>query len=138
MGKDIVASRLDKIENKKEWTAFVIKKGDIRGTSVGTQEIKAQVEECFTFPWNSISKGKDNKINKVKVVTSGKYNSGATTKILQDSFYNNPNISLWSCVEIVEHIDNFYQRYWVKRNKTYKHYIEIFNRRIRMMTLLKR
>lgn len=129
MGKDIVASRLDKIENKKEWTAFVIKKGDIRGTSIGTQEIKAQVEECFTFPWNSISKGKDNKINKVKVVTSGKYNSGATTKILQDSFYNNPNISLWSCVEIVEHIDNFYQRYWLKGNKTYKHYIEIFQQK---------
>jgi energy-coupling factor transporter ATP-binding protein EcfA2 len=126
MGKDIVASITDIIENKKEWTAFVIKKGDIRGTSVGTQEIKAQVEECFNFPWNSISKGKDNKISKVKVVTSGKYNSGAVTKILQDSFYNNPNISLWSSVEIVEYIDKYYPRYWLKGNKTYKHYIEIF------------
>jgi energy-coupling factor transporter ATP-binding protein EcfA2 len=126
MGKDIVASIIDLIENKKEWTAFVIKKGDVRGTSVGTQEIKAQVEECFTFSWNSISKGKDNKISKVKVVTSGKYNSGATTKILQDSFYNNPNISLWSSVEIVNHIDKYYPRFWLKGNKTYKHYVEIF------------
>lgn len=129
MGKDIVASIVDKIENRKEWTAFVIKKGDIRGTSVGTQEIKAQVEECFIFPWNSISKGKDNKISKVKVVTSGKYNSGAITKILQDGFYNNPNISLWSAVELVEHIDIYYPRFWLKGNKTYKHYIEIFQQK---------
>ena len=33
MGKDVVASKLDEIENKKEWTAFVVKKGDVRGTS---------------------------------------------------------------------------------------------------------
>jgi hypothetical protein len=129
MGKDIVASRLDKIENKKEWTAFVVKKGDIRGTSSGTEEIKNQVNECFTYAWNSIAKGKDNKISKVKVVTNGKYNSGATTKILQDHFYSNPNISLWSAHELVEHIDNFYPRYWLKGNKLYKHYIEIFQKR---------
>ena len=126
MGKDIVASIPDMIENKKEWTAFVIKKGDIRGTSIGTQEIKAQVAECFEFPWNSISKGKDNKINKVKVVTSGKYNAGATMKIFQDHFYNNPNISLWGCVELVEYIDKYYPRYWLQGNKIYKHYIELF------------
>jgi hypothetical protein len=95
MGKDIVASRFDSIENKKEWTAFVIKKGDVRGTSGGTREINSQIDECFTFPWNSISKGKDIRISRVKVVTSGFYRTGAVTKILQDNFYNNPNISLW-------------------------------------------
>lgn len=129
MGKDIVASRIDTIENKKEWTAFVIKKGDVRGTSGGTKEINAQIEECFDFPWHSISKGKDNKISKVKVVTSGIYKTGAVIKILQDTFYSNPNISLWSCVELVDHIDNFYPRYWLKGNKTYKHYIEIFQQK---------
>lgn len=126
MGKDIVASMYDSIEGKKEWTAFVIKKGDIKGTSKGTQEVKAQVEECFVFPWNSISKGKDNRISKVKVVTNGKYNSGAITKILQDDFYNNPNINFWSSVELVEYIDKYYPRFWLKGDKKYKHYIEVF------------
>src|SRR4051812_16222043 len=59
MGKDIVASRFDSVENKKEWTAFVAKKGDVRGTSGGTKEINAQIDECFTFAWNSVTKGKD-------------------------------------------------------------------------------
>lgn len=129
MGKDIVASRLDPIENKKEWTAFVIKKGDVKGSSGGTKEINAQIEECFDFPWHSISKGKDNKISKVKVVTSGLYKSGAILKILQDTFYNNPNISLWSCVELVEYIDNYYPRYWLRGNKIYKHYVEVFQQK---------
>jgi len=137
MGKDIVASLVDKIENKKEWTAFVVKKGDIRGTSVGTQEIKAQVQECFDFAWNSISKGNNIKINKVKVVTNGKFNSGAATKIIQDSFYNNPNISLWSCDDIVEHIDKYYPRFWLKGNKTYKHYIEVFLEKCREDNFIK-
>ncbi len=129
LGKDIVCSLFDIVENKKEWTAFVIKKGDVRGTSIGTQEIKAQIDECFTFAWNSISKGKNNMISKVKVVTSGKYNTGATQKILIDNFYNNPNISLWSCTEIVDYIDKFFPRYWLKGDKVYKHYIEVFQQK---------
>lgn len=131
MGKDIVASMLDEIENKKNWTAFVVKKGDVRGSSGGTKEINAQIEECFDFPWHSISKGKDNKISKVKVVTSGIYKTGAVLKIIQDSFYNNPNISLWSSVELVEYIDKFYPRYWLKGDKIYKHYIEVFQQKNR-------
>ena len=131
MGKDIVASMLDEVENKKNWTAFVVKKGDVRGTSGGTKEINAQIEECFDFPWHSISKGKDNKISKVKVVTSGIYKTGAVLKIIQDSFYNNPNISLWSSVELVEYIDKFYPRYWLKGDKIYKHYIEVFQQKNR-------
>lgn len=131
MGKDIVASILDEIENKKNWTAFVVKKGDVRGTSGGTKEINAQIEECFDFPWHSISKGKDNKISKVKVVTSGIYKTGAVLKIIQDSFYNNPNISLWSSVELVEYIDKFYPRFWLNGDKIYKHYIEVFQQKNR-------
>jgi hypothetical protein len=126
MGKDIVASKLDEIENKKEWTAFVVKKGDVRGTSGGTKEINAQIDECFEFAWHSITKGKNIKISKVKVVTSGIYKAGAIAKILEDGFYNNPNISMWSSTELVEFIDKYYPRYWLKGNKTYKHYIEVF------------
>ena len=59
MGKDIVASKMDEVENKKEWTAFVVKKGDVRGTSGGTKEINAQIDECFEFAWHSIVKGKN-------------------------------------------------------------------------------
>jgi len=129
MGKDIVASKLDDLENKKEWTAFVVKKGDVRGTSGGTKEINAQIDECFEFAWHSITKGKNIKINKVKVVTSGIYRTGAITKILEDTFYNNPNISMWSSTELVEFIDKFYPRYWLKGNKTYKHYVEVFQQR---------
>ncbi len=129
MGKDIVASKLDELENKKEWTAFVVKKGDVRGSSGGTKEINAQIEECFEFAWHSITKGKNIKISKVKVVTSGIYKSGAVTKILEDKFYNNPNISMWSSNELVDFIDKYYPRYWLKGNKTYKHYIEIFQQR---------
>lgn len=126
MGKDVVASKLDEIENKKEWTAFVVKKGDVRGTSGGTKEINAQIQECFDFAWNSIAKGKNIKINKVKVVTSGIYRAGAIEKILKDTFYDNPNISMWSSEQLVEHIDKYYPRFWLKGNKTYKHYIEVF------------
>jgi energy-coupling factor transporter ATP-binding protein EcfA2 len=130
-GKDIVASKFDEIENKKEWTAFVIKKGDVRGTSQGVQEIVSQVEDCFTYSWNSIVKGKDIRISKVKVVTNGKFNSGAEQKILQNNQFNNPNISFWSCNELVSHIDNYCDRIWLKGNKDYKKYIEIFQKRNR-------
>ena len=129
MGKDIVASKFDKVENKKEWSAFVVKKGDVRGTSGGTKEINAQIQECFEFAWHSIVKGKNIRINKVKVVTSGMYKSGASKKILGDTFYENPNISLWSSNELLEYIDKYYPRYWLKGNKIYKHYVEVFQQR---------
>lgn len=129
MGKDIVASKLDDLENKKEWTAFVVKKGDVRGSSGGTKEINDQIEECFEFAWHSIFRGKNIKINKVKVVTSGIYKAGAVKKILEDTFFNNPNISMWSSNELVDFIDKYYPRYWLKGNKTYKHYVEVFQQR---------
>lgn len=125
-GKDIVASKFDNEENKKEWYAFVVKKGDVRGTSQGVQEIRAQVIDCFDYSWNSIVKGKNIKINKVKVVINGKYTGGALMKILDDNSLGNPNISFWSSNELVEYIDRFYPRYWLKGSKAYKHYVEVF------------
>lgn len=128
-GKDIVASVYDPIENKKEWTAFVIKKGDVRGTSQGVQEIVAQVNDCFEYAWHSIVKGKNIRISKVKVVTNGKFNSGAEQKILEKNDFNNPNISFWSCNELVSFIDTHCERIWLKGNRNYKKYVEIFQKK---------
>ncbi|GAB2560694.1 NACHT domain-containing protein [Spirosoma areae] len=128
-GKDIVASRIDSIENKKEWTAFVIKKGDIRGTSQGVQEIVAQVNDCFTYTWNSLTHGRNIRISKVKVVTNGKFNSGAEQKILENNSLNSPNIGFWSNTELVKYIDDYCGRIWLKGNRDYKKYIEIFQKK---------
>jgi len=125
-GKDLVASKFDAEENKKEWTAFVVKKGSIRGTSVGIQEIKAQILDCFNFSWHSLVKGTNIKINKVKAIISGNYTGGAIQKILADTGFNNPNISYWSAAELVSYIDKFLPRYWLQGSQKYKHYIEIF------------
>jgi len=130
-GKDIVASKFDSEENKKDWYAFVVKKGDIKGTSPGIQEVKAQVEDCFNYSWNSIIKGSDIKINKVKVVTSGKFNSGAIIKILADHFFSNPNLNFWGATELVEHIDKYCKRIWLKGNRIYKQYVELFQEKNR-------
>ena len=46
-GKDLIASRYDEIEDKYEWTAFVVKKGDLTGTSSMNMDIKSQIQECF-------------------------------------------------------------------------------------------
>jgi len=130
-GKDVVASVIDTIENKKEWTAFVVKKGDVKGTSLGVQEIKAQIIDCLEYSWNSIQKGKDIKINKVKVVVNGKYNAGAIDKILVDTLLGNPNISFWGANELVDFIDRFCERIWLKGNRNYKKYIEQFQNKNR-------
>lgn len=91
-GKDLIASRYDEIEDIWEWTAFVVKKGDLTGTSQTNIEIKAQVEECFHYSFDSLKNG-NIKISKVKIVTNGKINSGALQKFNRDDFYKNPNIS---------------------------------------------
>jgi hypothetical protein len=136
-GKDIVASKFDAEENKKEWYAFVVKKGDVRGTSQGVQEIKAQIADCFTYAWNSIVKGSNIKMSKVKVVVNGKYNGGAKEKILDDTAFSNPNISFWGGVELVDFIDKNYPRYWLRGSKTYKHYVEIFQAKNKEDSIIK-
>lgn len=124
-GKDLIASRHDNIEDVSEWTAFVVKKGDLTGTSQTNSEIKAQVEECFDYHFDSLKYGRIN-ISKVKIVTNGKINSGALQKFNRDEFYKNPNISFWTGEELVKFIDKFYPRFWLEGSNSYKHYIEIF------------
>lgn len=124
-GKDLIASRLDEIEGVEEWTAFVVKKGDITGTSRMNMEIASQIEECFKFPYDSLKHGRI-KISKVKVVTNGKLTSGALQKFNKDVTYTNPNVSFWRNDDLVKHIDKYYPRFWLKGSKVYKHYIELF------------
>ena len=123
-GKDLISSKLDDVEDVLEWTAFVVKKGDITGTSRVNMDIKAQIQECFQYSYESLKHGKIN-ISKVKVVTNGKINSGAEQKFYKDEFYNsNPNISFWTNAELLKYIDKFYPRYWLKGSENYKNYIE--------------
>ncbi|HYG14699.1 MAG TPA: NACHT domain-containing protein [Bacteroidia bacterium] len=125
-GKDIVCSTFNPLDNKKEWTAFVVKKGNIKGTSTGVQEVRAQIDDCFRYSWNSLAQGKNIKINKVKVVATHKFTSGAVTKILGDDYFSNPNVSFWGVDEIVEALDKYYPIYWQEGSRIYKKYIEIF------------
>lgn len=124
-GKDLIAARQDEIEDVFEWTAFVVKKGDLTGTSLTNSEIKAQVQECFDYHFDSLKHGRVN-ISKVKIVTNGKINSGALQKFQRDEYYKNPNISFWTGEELLKYIDKFYPRFWLDGSNTYKHYIEIF------------
>ncbi|WP_158963220.1 NACHT domain-containing protein [Myroides fluvii] len=124
-GKDLIASRYDDIEDKFEWTAFVVKKGDLTGSSQTNMEIKAQVQECFDYHFDSLKHDRIN-ISKVKIVTNGKINSGALQKFNKDEFYKKPNISFWTGDNLLEFIDKYYPRFWLEGSNTYKHYIEIF------------
>jgi len=124
-GKDLIASKLDSIEGTLEWTAFVVKKGDITGASKINSEIKAQVEECFYYPFESLKHGKI-KISKVKIVTNGKINSGAKQKFFKDEFYGNPNLAFWTNEDLLKHIDKFHLIYWLNGSKKYKNYVELF------------
>ncbi len=124
-GKDLIASKYDEVEDMLEWTAFVVKKGDITGTSKSNLEIKAQIMECFDYSFDSLKHGKI-KISKVKVVTNGKINSGAQQKFNKDNLYTNPNVSFWTNDNLLKFIDKFYPKYWLKGSKSYKDYIELF------------
>lgn len=127
-GKDLIASLPDRIEEINEWTAFVVKKGDITGTSRMNIELQAQVQECFDYAYESLKFGKIN-IAKVRIVTNGKVNSGAKQKFFKDDFYSNANISFWGYEELVKFIDKYYPRFWLKGSKNYKQYIELFQNR---------
>lgn len=126
-GKDLIASRYDEIEDKYEWTAFVVKKGDLTGTSSMNMDIKSQIQEYFEYPYESLKKGRID-IPKVKVVINGKIREGAKSKFLKDDFYKNPNISFWAGGDLIKYIDRYYPRFWINGSSSYKHYIEIFQR----------
>lgn len=129
-GKDLVCSLLDEIENKKDWYAFVVKKGKVSGQSGAVKEIEDQVYECFKYPYKSLEQTKKIPINKVKVITNEHFSSGARDKIFDSNNDERANIDFWDGERLIYFIDKYYQKFWIKGSKQYKKYIERFQERL--------
>lgn len=123
-GKDLIASIHDPIEDKEDWTAFVVKKGNIAGKSVVINEVEAQAQDCFKYPYKSIVRGTHIRINKVKVVTNGTISNGAETKILANQYFDKANVAFWDGEKLANLITKYYPQYWIKGSKQYKDYID--------------
>lgn len=136
-GKDIVCSRHDKLENKKDWYAFVVKKGTIAGNASAVREIQDQVYECFKYPYKSIEQKKKIPINKVKVVTNQHFSSGAKEKVFESNPDDRANVDFWDDERLIAFIDEYYPKFWVKGSKQYKKYIERLQERIKVDSLVK-
>lgn len=131
-GKDLICSKLDEIEEKKEWTAFVVKKGVIAGSSSVIQDIQSQVKDCFEYEYRSLKTTSERvRINKVRVVSNCHFSSGATEKILKNNFFDKANIDFWYDERIIGFLDKYYPNYWIIGSKSYKKYVEIFKEKIK-------
>lgn len=132
-GKDVICSKFDEIENRKEWIAFVVKKGAIAGTSSVIQDIQSQVKDCFEYEYKSLKTiSLRVRINKVKIVSNFHFSSGASDKILRNNFFDKANIDFWHDEKIIDFIDKYYPNYWIKGSKSYKKYVELFNEKIKV------
>lgn len=129
-GKDLVCSLIDKIEDKKDWYAFVVKKGKVSGRSGAVREIEGQVQECFKYPYKSLEQTKKTPINKVKVVTNEHFSSGAKDKIFDSNNDDRANIDFWDGEKLINFIDEYYAKFWIRGSKQYKNYIERLQNRI--------
>ncbi len=136
-GKDLICSKFDDIENKKDWYAFVVKKGAISGQTGIIREIEGQVAECFKYSYKSIDKKQDIYINKVKVITNYHYSAGAKDKINKGNESDKANIDYWDGEKLVRFIDKYYPNYWLKGSKSYLKYIDLFSQRNRSDSVLK-
>lgn len=136
-GKDLVCSKLDEIENKKDWYAFVVKKGKVSGKSGAVKEIEDQVYECFKYPYKSLEQTKKIPINKVKVVTNAHFSSGAKDKIFDSNNDERANIDFWDGEKLITFIDKYYPKFWIKGSKQYKKYIERLQERIHLDNSIK-
>lgn len=136
-GKDVVCSRFDKLENKKDWYAFVVKKGTIAGNASAVREIQDQVYECFKYPYKSIEQKKKIPINKVKVVTNQHFSSGAKEKVFESNPDEKANVDFWDDERLIAFIDEYYPKFWIKGSKQYKKYIERLQERIKVDSLVK-
>lgn len=131
-GKDLICSKMDDIEQKKDWYAFVVKKGKIAGTSIAIDEIRTQTKDCFKYEYKSLMTTSERvRINKVKIVTNFHFSSGAQDKILNDNDIDRANIDFWDAEKLVTLLDKFHPSYWQKGSAAYKKYVEIFIERIR-------
>ena len=129
-GKDLICSYLDEIENKKDWFAFVVKKGKVSGQTRVIGDIEGQVFECFKYPYKSLEQTKKIPINKVKVVTNEHFSTGAKDKIFDSNNDERANIDFWDGKKLINFIDKYYPKFWIKGSKQYKKYIERLQERI--------
>lgn len=138
-GKDLICSQYDEIEEKKEWIAFVVKKGVIAGTSTAITDVQSQVNDCFEYEYKSLKYTSERvRISKVKVVTNQHFSSGAEDKILRNNYFDKANIDFWDAEKLIKFIDRFYSTYWLSGSKSYKKYIEIFKDKIKVDDFSKR
>lgn len=127
-GKDLICSCYDQIENKKDWYAFVVKKGTINGTSRQINEIESQIKDCFEYEYKSLKTTSERvRISKVKVVTNEHFSGGAKDKILANNgIINRPNVDFWDDEKLIQLIDSHYPKFWQNGSPVYKDYTEIF------------
>lgn len=126
-GKDLVCSLYDQLEDKKDWYAFVVKKGTISGTSSQINEIESQIRDCFKYEYKSLNTTSERvRINKVKVVTNEHFSSGAKEKILSNPDVDRANVDFWDDEKLILLIDNKYPKYWQNGSPIYKEYVEKF------------
>lgn len=136
-GKDLVCSYLDEIEDKKDWFAFVVKKGKVSGSTGVVREIENQVFECFKYPYKSLEQTKKIPINKVKIITNEHFSSGAKDKIFDSNNDERANIDFWDGEKLIYFIDKYYPKFWVRGSKQYKKYIERLQERIKTDNTIK-
>lgn len=136
-GKDLVCSKIDMLEDKKDWYAFVVKKGRIKGSSGAIREIEDQVSECFKYPYKSLGQTKRIPINKVKVITNEHFSSGAKNKIFESNNDERANIDFWDDEKLITLIDKYYPKFWIQGSKQYKKYVERIQNRIKSDSIIK-
>jgi len=136
-GKDLICSQEDSIEDKKDWFAFVVKKGVVAGKSAVIQDIIAQTKDCFEFEYKNVIKGLRLRVNKVKVVTNAHFSNEAERNIRESNKLDNANIDFWDEEKLIKFIDKYYPQYWIKGSKAYKKYVEKFDEIIKIESLSK-
>lgn len=136
-GKDLICSYEDTIENKKDWIAFVVKKGVVAGKSTVIQDIIAQTRDCFEYEYKNSVQGLRIRINKVKIVTNRHFSSEAERNIGQNNNFDKANIDYWDDEKLLRFIDKYYPQYWLKGSKTYKKYVEKFDEIIKFERMSK-
>ncbi len=136
-GKDLIASIFDEIEDEKNWTAFVVKKGNISGTSSSIREVQDQVHDCFLYEYKNVIENLRIRVAKVKVVCNGNISGGAQDKIEENNNFDKANISFWDKDKLVKFIDKFHPGYWIEGDKIYKEYVAEFHKNINRDSKLK-
>jgi hypothetical protein len=136
-GKDLICSYEDSVEGKKDWIAFVVKKGVVAGRSAIIQDIIAQTKDCFEYEYKDVIKGLRIRINKVKIVTNRRFSAEAERNIGENNNFDKANIAFWDEEKLIHLIDKHYPQYWLKGSKIYKKYVERFNESLKVESLSK-